>query len=208
MEDIWIAMPEYMTATASYEDFINKIKESYLAVVDTSCGSLVYLHHIFDKYENIRPKDQTSLHRLIQKTRAETSKLNQTGNNIFTNCEIVKLFLGSLSKTFARLIVQRLQNQQNVHSLLHPTPVAAAAASKESGGEIASSSGTGSGAGTSSGKGTGTGSVSGSGMGTGASTGGQTMTTTVIRARNPEDSFDLEEVFAAATAISRKQKIL
>jgi len=95
----------YMTATASYEDFIDKIKESYLAVVDTSRGSLVYLHHIFDKYKDIRPKDQTSLHRCIQKTRAETSKLNQTGNNIFTNREIVKLFLDSLSKTFARLIV-------------------------------------------------------------------------------------------------------
>ena len=205
-EDIWTAMPEYAATTASYEDFIDKIKESYPAVVDASRGSLVRLHRVFDEYEDIRPKDQTSLHGLIRKTRAETSKLNQTGNNIFTNREVVKLFLGSLSKTFAGLIVQRLQNQQNVHSLLHPTPVAAAAASGGSGGGTASGSGTGSGSGTSSGTGTGTGSASGSGTGTGASTGGQTTTTAAVRARNPEDPFDLEEVFAAAAAISKEAK--
>jgi len=84
-EDIWTAMPEYVAATASYEDFIDKIKESYPAVVDASCGLLVCLHRVFDEYENIRPKNQTSLYGLIQKTRAETSKLNQMGNNIFTN---------------------------------------------------------------------------------------------------------------------------
>jgi len=198
-EDIWTAMPEYTTASVSYEDFIDKIKESYPAVVDASRGSLVRLHRVFDEYEDIRPKDQTSLHGLIRKTRAETSKLNQTGNNIFTNREVVKLFLGSLSKTFAGLIVQRLQNQQNVHSLLHPTPVAAAATG---GGGTASGSGTSANAGT----GTGSTSGSGSGTGTGTSAGSQTTTTTVIRARNPEDPFDLEEVFAAAAAISKEAK--
>lgn len=112
----WKAMKSFCTGT--WDEFKSELELSYPAVADLNKGSILGLKEKVREIRNVDIEDLDRLMELKCVMRAEISKLDETRPRLlYTNRELVDLFMSALTSDFASQVTRKLEMIQEIQSI-------------------------------------------------------------------------------------------